>query len=443
MANCYFKCGCDEGPPHCPLTIRLLDCEGSPIEGATVTIARCAPPAGAVGPIGGTTGPDGTYTFPTTTGIRDCFTIAWDGTVGGPFLGISSSAYNCTHTEDFCYDKSVIHASVTAADDLEVTLNGGVVPTTPGDGWTSDDSSGMTFTYRLIRYCAQPSALPMNVLLDAHQAIPFPTSPDGNHKANVCATVTAACNGTASVDLTQVDFSPCHFFNYYLGINPGAGAELPYKDLPGYCGNTGCASGNKGPNYRGLSPKVIQAKFTTLAHAPTSACGDSPLFFADDEDQWITCNVVYTYNGLGQKTSAYWDSGCRGPQGNYQGLPDGGYAGGYGGCFLNQTPPYGHAASYGSTRVIVSDLGASYTRYGSDDCTYAGSCTYVDGFGAVVTAVVPACTDILSYPAGLICAPCPTSAGPFGCLGSPVDLTYTRVNSLGQADLVIQIRESC
>lgn len=265
MGNPFMGCCCDEGPPFCWPTVHVEDCDGSPIEHAVVTITRC-PAFGGPTPISGETDVDGNYLFPLAsvpplTAVQyNCYSITWDGATYGPFFGISDTIYNCTHTIDFCYDHATVTITSTAAaaPDLEPGSFGRFVKSIPSAGT-------ILLTYKTLRYCAATSALPATIT-------PVVVPADPTKYLNNCATFTVHCGDALAESIPLFEW------------------DTDYTSFdPGFC-DRGCTDHGEGPDYRGLTPKVLFWTPSTITGLGLGTLDGS--------------TITVTWNG------SYWDSGC-------------------------------------------------------------------------------------------------------------------------------------
>lgn len=314
-----FPCprlGAAHPPPACPLTVRLLTCDGEPIEGATVTIrdfpARTPPRT----PIVGETDADGKYTFPPNTPIADggisnmnSYTIDWDGASFQVNSIPTPSVHFCETTLDHCYDKAKVTVSTTGAASPDLSFTpGGFVKTGGGTGT-------IELTHKRIRYCSSPSLLPATLDL---QVVPASTAVYLNN----CATAVVDCN-------EEIDES-IPLFKW----------DDDYAVASPLC-DKGCEANGGGPNFRGLIPKHLFVTPTTLAGLGLGA--------------YEGAVIPVDWDGVSS-----WDSGCLPPPGVH--------------CFPGTpyTPLY-QSARMQIFRAAGGSLTFVLTLFASGDCTPGAS----------------------------------------------------------------------
>lgn len=190
-----MNCGCcgsqPHGPPYCPRTIRLLDCGGSPLPGAAVTVQVPGFPD-----VVGATDADGRYTFPGPFGtpyygeayFNGRYYLRYDGVAAGAFFGLDYTVYNCTHTFDYCYRHARVTVNTTADADPAVLST--PVPMAQSD----DGSGGFTLTYKAIAPCSSPPGLPVAEEVYVGSGVPA-------HYLDNCAKFTLHCGDDLVLNL--------------------------------------------------------------------------------------------------------------------------------------------------------------------------------------------------------------------------------------------------
>ncbi len=368
------RCNCPTTTGPCPVYCIQVHEQGTStgVAGLTATIHGTL--SGSPWSVSGTTDATGQW----------CYTLPTTGAIPVPSYGVASDPAGCqcgamfggSCTVAFVRCKATVAIAITdaAAPTIGVEIDRGY--------WIETRTSG-TSTWTLC-YLAQYGTYP------SPEIVTFGTNATAPGLwPEMCATVTVACGGSYSIDLTQVDLSSCYF-------NTGNPSCLGSLTL--YSCNGGSSYG-KGPNYRGVIPKKLQAKFTS---------NDPSISFGTDGGVWIDLTGSPILNSFGTVTGYTWDSGCRGPHGNACG-----------------------GAGYGSTRVVFNQSSLyyaggnfSYTRYGGHSCDSPAQCK--DPYG---NDLHPGpCDCNVDSVSGDICSPCDTSvdAG-VGCLlTAPVDFLLGR-----------------
>lgn len=312
-----------------------------------------------------------------TSGGTDGFCYTLPDTDRPTITGATITVCGRTATAGFVRSGTTCTASFLVC---EITVNASINPdaaptidiSPPNANWSQTTTgSNVEMKFCFISCCFQ-QAFQQPVTFTATSTISgvYPTK---------CVTVDLDCQDDISIDLTQEDFSACYF--------------------PGGC-DLGCDWGD-GPNYRSVFSKNIECTWNS-GHGVFAA----PNQFADDEGQPIVIAGAQTFDTFGRATGVIWDSGCRGPHGNFQSSAS---ACGDLFCSLNKVVPYERLhKEYGSTQIIITPNSAGYFRWPEGDCTFMGRCVNVPcgynnpGFG---------CACVFQGAGGELCSPCSTGTG--------------------------------
>lgn len=268
--RCLYRLkGTGGGPVYCPLTVLFKDYyTGDPISGATITGYD------AGGSVLGTatTDVDGLYTFGGAVGSGVSFSITWAGftSVRYLFANLAADVYPCPPAA-FCY--CAARVTVTTPAGAAATIDQlGISPMAAG----ANVGGVIPITYQGIDFCSlHRFPFPRDILILA-------TATAGSYIPN-CLVQAVNCDDDLSVSLPMFEWS-ADYWSY-----------VPSCDLGCPAGDTGHG---EGPNYRGVTPKVLYAHWT--ATLISTGADVSSAYFGS----YGGVDIPVTWNGT------LWDSGC-------------------------------------------------------------------------------------------------------------------------------------